>query len=530
MTPVEVLPERVVDRYALYGEIASGGMATVHLGRLIGPVGFARTVAVKCLHPGYAKDPEFVSMFLDEARLAARVRHSNVVATIDVVVRKGELFLVMEYVPGESLATLIRTEQERGGHVPLDYGCTIVSAALHGLHAAHEAVSDRGEPLGLVHRDVSPHNVLVGTDGVARVIDFGVAKAAGRAQTTREGQVKGKMAYMAPEQLLGNVTRRADVYAAGLVLWEVIAGRRTFEADTEPALMARVLHADVEPPSTFVKNADAATLALLEKLDPIVMRAVSRDPEQRYATAEEFAIALEAVVPPAQVREVGAWVSSVGGEALAERLRSVAQVESASAMVAIDRLTARAPPPGSTPADRLSLSSPMSISSPGLQGAGGRISPQAAPQVSPAPRVSPKLLVVVGAAVAVLAVVVIGATLAVAERPTAAANPSIEPSPSASVATSASALAATAASSAPGASGGSTAAPSASTAAAAPSSMAASSASAASPSGGHAPAAPGNGKKNPTTPSGAGTTTAAPSTAAPPAPHPPAHPQNPAFL
>src|SRR5437870_1182907 len=158
-------PIRIVGRYAIYNEIAAGGMATIHLGRLLGPVGFSRTVAIKRLHPQFAKDPEFVSMFLDEARLAARIRHPNVVPTLDVVATQGELFLVMEYVQGESLSRLGRVMRERKERILPRICASIMSGVLHGLHAAHEAHDERGEPLGIVHRDVSPHNVLVGGDG-----------------------------------------------------------------------------------------------------------------------------------------------------------------------------------------------------------------------------------------------------------------------------------------------------------------------------------------------------------------------------
>ena len=227
MTSAEV----TVGRYALHHEIASGGMAVVHIGRLMGPVGFARTVAIKRLHPHLAHNPEFVAMFLDEARLAARIRHPNVVSTLDVVATEGELFVVMEYVPGDALARLLFTASSRGESVPLAIASSIMVDVLHGLHAAHEASDERGQPLGLVHRDVSPHNVLVGTDGAAHLIDFGIAKAAGRAQVTREGQLKGKLAYMAPEQLKGSsggakVDRRADVFAVGTILWEIVTGHR----------------------------------------------------------------------------------------------------------------------------------------------------------------------------------------------------------------------------------------------------------------------------------------------------------------
>src|SRR5262245_49268372 len=163
-------------------------MATVHLGRLLGPVGFSRTVAIKRLHAQFSQDPEFVSMFLDEARLAARIRHPNVVPTLDVVATGGELFLVMDYVAGESIAKLLRAVATKKEMVPIRVIAATMAGALHGLHAAHEAKDERGEPLGIVHRDVSPQNILLGADGVPRVLDFGVAKAIGRVQTTQEGQ------------------------------------------------------------------------------------------------------------------------------------------------------------------------------------------------------------------------------------------------------------------------------------------------------------------------------------------------------
>ena len=179
-------------RYAIYDAIASGGMARVHLGRLLGPAGFGRTVAIKRLHAQFAENPDFVTMFLDEARLASRVRHPNVVPTLDVVAAEGELLLVMEYVHGEPLSRLLRTLSPRRERIPLRTTCAIVSSLLHGLHAAHEAKNEAGQDLGLVHRDVSPQNVLVGLDGVVRVADFGVAKAVVKAHTTREGELKGK--------------------------------------------------------------------------------------------------------------------------------------------------------------------------------------------------------------------------------------------------------------------------------------------------------------------------------------------------
>jgi eukaryotic-like serine/threonine-protein kinase len=314
-------PIRVVGRYALYEEIARGGMAAVHLGRLLGPAGFSRTVAIKCLHPHLAADPDFVSMFLDEARLAARIRHPNVVPTLDIVSTGGELFLVMEYVHGESLSRVLRAARTGSTLVPVPLVAAVVAGSLHGLHAAHEATGESGEPLGIVHRDVSPQNILVGVDGVSRVLDFGVAKAVGRAQVTREGQIKGKMAYMAPEQVLaGEVDRRTDVYAAGVVLWEALSCQRLFQADSDGAVIAKILQADVSPPSRFVPGVPAA-------LDAIVMRALQRKASDRFATAREMARALEAAVPLVAPSDVGEWVEKTVGVHLAARRSAVRRVE-----------------------------------------------------------------------------------------------------------------------------------------------------------------------------------------------------------
>jgi eukaryotic-like serine/threonine-protein kinase len=326
-------PVRIVGRYALYGELAAGGMATVHLGRLLGPVGFSRTVAIKRLHEQFAKDPEFVSMFLDEARLCARIRHPNVVPTLDVIAGDRQLLLVMEYVQGESLSRLFRASVARGERVPLKIAVSILSGMLHGLHAAHEAKDEHGQPLGIVHRDVSPQNVLVGADGVARVLDFGVAKAKGRLYTTQDGRVKGKLSYMAPEQLRSDpVDRKSDIFAASIVAWELFAGKRLFESENEGGTITKLLldpipHLGSVLPEALVPGSPLAAL------DAIVMRGLERDAAKRFDTAREMANQLEEAVHAASVSQVGTWVESVAADVLHARSARVEQIESSSSDV-----------------------------------------------------------------------------------------------------------------------------------------------------------------------------------------------------
>ena len=306
-------------------------MATVHFGRQSGAAGFSRTVAVKRLHPNLAKDPEFVAMFLDEARLVARIRHPNVVPTIDVVATEGEVFVVMEYVHGESLARL-RTAMIQAGRVADPrIVASVISGVLHGLHAAHEAKSEVGQPLHIVHRDVSPQNILVGIEGIARVLDFGVAKAIGRVQSTREGQIKGKLAYMAPEQLQGGrVTRRADIYAVAAVTWEAFTGQRLFSDKDTGALVTAILSETISPPSAVSPHVAPA-------FDRVVMRALERDPARRYSTAREMALDLERCAGIVSPSEVGTWVERWAGPTLSKRAALLAEIEQAPVMQPAER-------------------------------------------------------------------------------------------------------------------------------------------------------------------------------------------------
>jgi serine/threonine protein kinase len=340
--------EKLGERYAIYGEIASGGMATVHFARLVGPVGFTRTVAVKRLHSNLRAQPEFVRMFLDEARLAARVRHPNVVATIDVVETEDQICLVMEYVHGESLRRLARRAMAQGGRVPRRIAAAIMVGSLHGLHAAHEAKNEQGEPLGLVHRDVSPHNIILGADGIPRVIDFGIAKARGQLRETSAGNIKGKFAYMAPEQLAGgNVTRAADIYSASVVLWELLTGRRLFESKMDASLLERAT-VKIDRPSSIVPS-------LTPALDGLVLRGLAGDPDQRFSSARAMARAIEDCIAPASTADVGEWVERMAKDRLDLREAMLNEIEGRGSAPVPDLVLPAAAARGRTPSDPSSL-------------------------------------------------------------------------------------------------------------------------------------------------------------------------------
>jgi serine/threonine-protein kinase len=313
LRPARVAP-RVVGRYELLVRIASGGMSTVYLARARGAAGFERLFAVKLCHPHLLEDRSFVEMFLDEARLAALIRHPSVVPTVDLGTEE-RLYLVMEYVEGGALSRLLQAARKtEGRRLPTAVTLRIMLDALAGLHAAHEVRSTDGRPLHLVHRDLSPQNVLVGVDGLSRITDFGIARAEARMHHTTGTTLKGKLAYMSPEQVQGRsgeIDRRADLFSAGIVLWEALTGRDLFVGDSQGAVTHAVLGAPIPAPSLVNPEVD-------RRLDPVLLRALERDPERRFATALELAEAVEATaLPVAPHREVGDTV----GRLLDEDLR-----------------------------------------------------------------------------------------------------------------------------------------------------------------------------------------------------------------
>lgn len=308
-------------RYELLGQIAQGGMATVHIGRLRGVAGFSRLVAIKQALPHIAGDPAARQMIVDEARLASKIHHPNVVAVQDVEECDGELLLVMDYVEGATLSKLLRAANEAGTplqpRIVLRIGLDICA----GLGAAHDLTDEYGTPLEIIHRDVSPQNILVGLDGVARLSDFGIAKGAERVSATKTDELKGKVAYMAPEYVEGHpIDRRADVFALGVVLWEALSNERLFDAERTVQSMHKVLHQEPTSLTSF---------GLAEALDRAILPALAKDPQHRFASCRELRASLvsaaEEMGGPADVSAVAECVERLVGAGLArrrERLRN----------------------------------------------------------------------------------------------------------------------------------------------------------------------------------------------------------------
>jgi serine/threonine protein kinase len=263
-------------------------MAEVLIARATGEEGFERHVVLKRIRAEQAKDPEYVKMFVDEARLAASLHHQNIVQVHDIGEADGEYFFAMEYIHGEDLRRILTVANGEQTQLPLQHIVMIIAQAAAGLHHAHEQLGPDRTPLQIVHRDVSPANILVGYDGSVKVVDFGIAKAALRTQETRSGTLKGKVSYMSPEQCVGaEVDRRSDVFALGIVLYELVTVRRLFKGQNDFLTMAAIVQANIPPPSTHRPDLPTA-------LEAIILKALSPRPENRFASCDEMRRALEA--------------------------------------------------------------------------------------------------------------------------------------------------------------------------------------------------------------------------------------------
>lgn len=309
----------IIGRYELLTEIASGGMASVYAARVKGAEGFEKLVALKRMLPAISSDPEFQKMFLDEGRLAAHIRSSYVVSTFDLDRHHdGSFYLVMDLVIGASVSSILRGSG--GALLPIPVVVQIVQHAARGLHDAHEARSALGQALQIVHRDISPQNILVGLDGSTRITDFGIAHAKERLTKTVAGSLKGKLAYCSPEQAQGQpVDRRSDIFSLGIVLWEALTQRRLFRRDAASDTLSAVLSAPVPDPRNVRPE-------ISQELAAVVMRALQRDVDHRFQDAQQFADALKSTTPAPRSEEVHAVVHDTAGESI-DRL--VAAIRSA---------------------------------------------------------------------------------------------------------------------------------------------------------------------------------------------------------
>ncbi len=319
----------VYGRYETLFRIAAGGMAEVYAARVRGEAGFQKLVALKRMLPHLTDDDRFVTMFMDEGRLAANISSPNVVSTLDLGrADDGSLYLVMELVLGTTLSNLLRNAARDAQPLPIDVAVELVAQAAQGLHDAHEARTPFGAPLHIVHRDVSPQNILVGTDGRVRITDFGVARAILRRTKTSTGEFKGKLSYFSPEQCADkNIDRRSDVFSLGVVAWETLTTRRLFHAENPLAVLERVTRMEIPP-------AHAVNPAVPPAVSAVVARALERDRDLRFSTAAEFAQALRAAardtVGTSERDRVAQLVATYGGESVSRIERQLKESLSAT--------------------------------------------------------------------------------------------------------------------------------------------------------------------------------------------------------
>lgn len=280
------MAEHPQQRYRVIEKLASGGMAEVFRAESAGVEGFKKQVAIKRVLPHLSEKKKFISMFLDEARLSAHLSHSNVAQVFDIGVGDNAFFIVMEYVDGADLKAVIETLRNAGREFPLEEACFIALKICEGLAYAHELVDPKGRPLNVVHRDVSPPNVLITKYGEVKIVDFGLAKASSQLEKSEPGIIKGKFSYLSPEAAQGlEVDHRTDIFAVGIILWEMLAGRRLFLGESDYATVKQVQQAKVPPITQFNRRVPP-------ELESILARALARDPNERYQTARELGLAL----------------------------------------------------------------------------------------------------------------------------------------------------------------------------------------------------------------------------------------------
>ncbi len=305
--------------YTLIKKLATGGMAEVWLAKQSGIEGFNRHVVVKRILPHLAEDPEFVQMFLNEAKIAARFNHPNIGQIFDLGETGGQYFIAMEFIHGEDLGRVMRRAWSTGQWIARHIALRVMADTCQGLYYAHTRNDEQGRPLRVVHRDISPQNILISFDGAVKVVDFGIAKASDQVSNTKSGAIKGKFAYMAPEQAAGKpLDARSDLFALGLVLYELVTGVRPLKRDSELATLQAALECKIDPPS--------AVAEVPAELDGIVMRALAKAPDDRYVDAREFQRSLEQYLLNSKEMATSAEVSELMAALFADRLGEEARL------------------------------------------------------------------------------------------------------------------------------------------------------------------------------------------------------------
>jgi serine/threonine protein kinase len=308
-------------KYRLIRPLAEGGMAQVYIAKQLGLEGFEKVVVLKRILPQHSKNPEFVAMFLDEARISARLSHPNLVQIFDFGLQDNCYFLAMEYLAGENLSSIMRAVAAKKEHIPSEIAATIIASACAGLHYAHSITDEKGVPLGIVHRDVSPSNLMVTHQGIVKVLDFGIAKAEGKLAETQTGVVKGKWVYMSPEQVKSEpLTGQSDVFSLGLILYELTTGVKLFQRDNELAIIAAVMTTEIKPPRQLRPM-------MPQEMEDVIMKAVDRDKSKRFQSAAEMERALlqfiahRTFVNPAEALQK--YVIELFGETRMKELRTM---------------------------------------------------------------------------------------------------------------------------------------------------------------------------------------------------------------
>ena len=314
LSRTSLAPGTGLGKHQLLHRLAVGGMAEIYLARATGIEQFEKLLVLKRMLPQYAGDHRFIRMFLDEARLAATLSHANIAHVYDIGGGDGHYYFTMEYIHGEDLAAVLRASRAADRTVPIAQALAIASGVAAGLHAAHERRGDSGALLGVVHRDVSPSNILVGYDGCVKIVDFGIAKLAAQDRRTRTGGFLGKARYCSPEHAQGQpLDRRSDVFSLGIVLFELTSGRRPFDGETDFAVMQAIVSGELPRPSAVMPGYPPG-------LEQIVLRAMQRDREARFATAQDLQLAIEDFARQRQIALSGVALAGYMGELFGDKI------------------------------------------------------------------------------------------------------------------------------------------------------------------------------------------------------------------